>query len=129
MNIDLSSGGDCDDGRRSVHRDRTEGPEDLLSYVLVESGSVLPRAFVQSPNSPLDCAVCADDLDNDCDGLIDGADPGCETCVSGGCSDCSASVTPASRRAAGLATSLILLLLGAQRSSGARRRRRAGGSR
>ncbi len=129
VNIDLSSGGDCDDGRRSVHRDRTEGPEDLLSYVLVESGSVLPRAFVQSPNSPLDCAVCADDLDNDCDGLIDGADPGCETCVSGGCSDCSASVTPASRRAAGLATSLILLLLGAQRSSGARRRRRAGGSR
>ena len=123
VNIDLSSGGDCDDGRRGVHRDQTEGPEDLLSYVLVQSNTLLPRAFVQSPNDPLSCAVCADGLDNDCDGLIDATDPGCETCVSGGCSDCSSSMTPGGRRAAGLATLLLFLMFGIQRSGTVRRRR------
>ncbi len=78
-NIDLTVGGDCDDSSTTANRDEPEGPADLINAFTGKEG---------------DCALCRDQIDNNCDGKTDCEDPSCAECFVGqgvgctsGCSD------------------------------------------
>ena len=67
--ISVEVGGDCDDSTDKAHRDRPEGPGDLVGLYL--------------HGDMADCETCLDGLDNNCDGSIDCADPACAPCFVG----------------------------------------------
>ena len=79
-NIGLT-GGDCAENNVLANRGLTEGPEDLLALYL---------------GTPTSCDTCLDQIDNNCNGLIDAAEPACARCFVSqgyGCAGCSGTAT------------------------------------
>ena len=80
---DVSTGGDCDDEDPRVHRERREGPWDVVNQYFGADGS---------------CDPCLDDIDNNCDGFVDMDDASCQPCdplIGCACGTSRASSTPA----------------------------------